>query len=124
MRSMPKVKLLTADENEACSLQEILGDYAQLVHARNLWEMRNRLEEDGCDVLFCEWAFFRGFWNGALQNMRKHNPDLPVAILSRTDGEPEWLEVLEAGAFDLLGLPCQRPTLVGVVEQAILSHEA
>ncbi len=121
---MPRILLLTADENEACTLQEILGDYAHLVHARNLWEMRSRLEEDGCDVFFCAWAFYRGFWNGAFQEVRERYPELPVVVLSHTSGAPEWLEVLEAGAFDFLRFPCQKPTLVGVVEQAIISHEA
>jgi DNA-binding NtrC family response regulator len=121
---MPKLLLLTADENEACTLKTILGDFAHLVHARNLWEMRSRMEEDCWDVFFCAWTFYWGFWDGALQEFRERYPDLPVVVISRTGGEQEWLEVLEAGAFDLIGLPCQTPTLMGVVEQAIVSHEA
>jgi hypothetical protein len=65
----PKVLLLTGDENEGRSLQEILGDYADLVRVHGLSEMESHLEEGNCDVLFCAWAFYRAFWNGALQEM-------------------------------------------------------
>ena len=119
-----KVLVLTGDEEEACHLQEILGNYAFLVHAKDVAEVAFRLEEESCDVLFCAWAFYRDFWNGALQGMRDRYPDLPVVVLSRTGSEREWLEVLEAGAFDLLAFPCQKTALLGVVEQAADSHEA
>lgn len=120
---MPKVLLLTSDEEEASILLKILGNYALLVRAKNLSEMSRRLEEEGCDLLLCAWVFYRSFWNGALQEVRERYPDLPVVILSRTGGEREWLEVLEAGAFDLLGIPCQKSALLSVIEQAVVSHE-
>lgn len=120
---MPKILLLTGDENEARGLQEILGDYAGLVRVRGLSEMESHLKEGNCDVLFCAWPFYRAFWNGELQEMRDRYPALPVVVLSHTGGEREWLEVLDAGAFDLLSLPCQKPALLGVIEQAVVSHQ-
>jgi DNA-binding NtrC family response regulator len=123
MPSVPKVLLLTGDENEASHYQKILGDYALLTHARDIWEMNRHLEEESCDALFCAWAFYQAFWYSELQEMRQRYPELPVVILSRTGGEREWLEVLEAGAFDLLGLPCQRTTLIPLVEHAVVSNE-
>ncbi|MBI4458547.1 MAG: hypothetical protein HY648_00635 [Acidobacteria bacterium] len=120
---MPNVLLLTEDEKEACSLQEVLGDYARLVHARGLLELESRLEEGPCDVLICAWSFYAGFWNGALQEIRQRYPDLPVVILSRTGGEREWVEVLRTGAFDLLAFPWREPTVLAVIEQAVVSHK-
>ncbi len=124
MLCMPKVLLLTRDENEARSLQEILGNYARLVRARGLLEAESHLEKGNCNVLFCSWAFYRAFWNGALQEMCDRYPALPVVVLSHTGGEREWLEVLEVGAFDLLALPCEKPALVALVKQAVVSNQA
>ena len=124
MLSLPKVLLLSEDAEESANLQEILGHSAFLSLSRDLSETKRNLEKDDCDVVFCAWSFYRGFWNGWLQVMRERYPDIPVVILSRNGGEREWLEVLEAGAFDLLAFPCQRLSVLGVVQQAMVSHEA
>ena len=124
MLPIPKVLLLTGDAQEADLLQEILGNYAFLVYARNISEAKYHLEKIDCDVLFCSWSFYQGFWNDWLQEIRECYPDLPVVILSQNGGTQELLEVLDKGAFDLLAFPCQRPTAIGVVAQAVVSHEA
>jgi DNA-binding NtrC family response regulator len=124
MLAVPKVLLLTGDDKEAHRLQEILGDCAFLFHVRSLSEMNSHLENDSCDVLFCTRAFYLGSWNGALQEVRERNPNLPVVVLSRTGDEREWLEVLEAGAFDLLAYPCPKSAVVAVLDQAAPSYKA
>ena len=124
MIRVPNILFLTGDEKEARSLQELLGGYAYLAQARNLSEMNLRLEQYSFDVLFCAWDFYQGAWNSELQEIQDFHPGLPVVVISRDGGEREWLEVLEAGESDLLGFPCQQSTLIGVVEQAIVTHEA
>ncbi|OFW12908.1 MAG: hypothetical protein A3H27_07825 [Acidobacteria bacterium RIFCSPLOWO2_02_FULL_59_13] len=124
MLMTPKVLLLTNDDTEAFSLLEILGNYAFLVHARDISEVKSRLEENSCDVLLCAWSFYQPNWDGALQEVRERDPDLPVIVLSRTGGEREWIEVIEAGAFDLLAVPWQESTFRAVVGQAVVSHDA
>jgi DNA-binding NtrC family response regulator len=116
----PKVLLLTGDDNEVCSLRDVLGRHASLFHARGLSEMKLRLEGD-FDVLFCSSVYFR---QGALKEITKLYPELPVIVLSRAGGDEEWMEVLGAGAFDLLVCPCQEPGVRCLMQQAVDSHQA
>ena len=83
---MPKVLLLTGDEREACGLQGILGDYADVVHARGISEMKSHLEDGNWDVLFCAGEFHHAFRNGALQELRERYPHLAVVVLSSNRG--------------------------------------
>lgn len=59
-----------------------------------------------------------------LQRMREQYPDLPMVVLSRTGGEPQWFEVLVGGAIDLLVPPYTEHDLLPAVEYAVASYEA
>ena len=83
---MPKVLLLTGDEKEACGLQEILDDRADVVHVGGLSEMKSHLEECNWDVLFFARSFRHAFWTEALQEVRERYPHLAVVGLYCTGG--------------------------------------
>ena len=124
MMTYPRVLLLTTDEPEAAQLNALLSEYVTLAWARDLCELGRLLETGQYDALFCDWSFYSGAWSEVLQEVRKLNPDLPVIILSRTAAEREWLEVLDAGAFDLLAPPYREHNLLAVLEQATASRQA
>ena len=124
MLSQPKVLLISSDEMEASTWEEILRDHVMLKSVRSLPELKKSLESDAYDAVFCDWSFHLGTWQDALQQVRQRCPDLPVIIFCRAGSEREWLTVLEAGAFDLLAAPYQQPTVLYVLEQAVASYEA
>lgn len=124
MISVPKVLLLVCDASQKAILQQTLAHHAELAWACNLQEMTQQLEQARYDALFCSSTLCTGSWEEALKQVRQFYPDVPVIILSRTADEKEWMEVLDAGAFDLLGLPCSERTLLSVMEHAVDSCEA
>jgi DNA-binding NtrC family response regulator len=118
------VLLLTHDELQARNLQELLREHVILTQARSLPDLREHLRTRQFDALFCDGSFYINQWQHLLQDIREHDPALPVIVLSRTGGEKEWVEVIEAGAFDLLVPPYYKPVVLSVVVQAAASHEA
>ncbi|MBI4465751.1 MAG: response regulator [Acidobacteria bacterium] len=124
MLRTPKVLLLVCEKAEKALLQQLLSPHAELAWACNPEEMVEQLGQDAYDTLFCARSLCRGNWQGALEEVQQQYPNLPVIILSPTASEQEWVEVLEAGAFDLLGPPYYERSLLCVLEQAVSSHEA
>ena len=123
MLNEPKVLLISSDETEASTWEEILRDHAMLKSVRSLPELEKSLESDVYDAVFCGWSFHLGTWQDTLQQVRQRCPDVPVVIFCRAGSEREWLKVLEAGAFDLLAAPYQQRTALYVLEQAVASYE-
>jgi len=122
--SRPKALVLTSDHEEARSIGKALEDFALLACVATIAEMKFALEQADYDVVFCSWSYYRSTWGGALNEVRQRYPDLPMIVLSRDEGAQEWDEVVEAGAFDLLALPCPEQLAVALIEQAAASHEA
>lgn len=118
------VLLLATDEWEAAELQGLLSPYVTLTCVQDLVECLDFLEKRPYDAVFCAWSFRSGTWNDVLKEIRERYLDLPVIILSRIAAEREWLDVLDAGAFDLLSPPYQERTLVAVLEHAAASRQA
>jgi len=118
------VLLLVCDAGEQAVLQQTLAAHAELTWVYNPHEMFQQLEQSGYDVVVCARALSMGNWREVLEEVRRINANLPVIILSSTDKEEEWEEVLAAGAFDLLGFPYYERELPFVVEQAVASYEA
>jgi DNA-binding NtrC family response regulator len=100
-------------------------EHATVRRVRSLPELQRVLERhESYDAVFCGWSFQAGTWNDAVGQVHNQCPDLPVIIFSGNGGEQEWVQVLEAGAFDLLVAPYQRRTVLPVLEQAVASCEA
>ncbi len=117
MLEHPKV-LLISHEGESSTLRMLLNEHVILTCANNLTETSSLLERRGYDALFCDESFDTGAWNEGLAEDRKGYPDLPIIILSQLDGEQQWTDLLEAGAFDLLVVPHLKRAGSAVWEQA------
>ena len=124
MLRTPNVLLFICEKEERSFLLQLLGPHAELTWVCNVQEMSERLEQTRYDALFCKHALCKGSWREVMQQVRQRYPNLPVIVLSRTAEEKEWLEVLEAGAFDLLGPPYFERSLLSVLEHAVASREA
>ena len=124
MLTTPKLLLLSEDKNEVYYLRETLGGYATLAHAQDLTEMSSLLDGAHYDVLLCGWPFYRDEWHGAMKHVRERYPDLPVIVLSAAEATQHWMEVLNAGAFDVLALPSPKLVMLPVMEHARVSHDA
>lgn len=57
-----------------------------------------------CDLIVCDWDEW--VVSSEIPIEKRHLPRTPVVLLvSRTPEEPNWVRVLEGGAFDLLEKP-------------------
>ena len=124
MLQYPRVLLLFSDDLQAVRLEGLIEDYVHLTRARNLDELSELLATCCFNAVICAWSYYGGNWRNTLLEALRFQPDLPVLVLSPTGGEREWVEVLEAGAFDLLVPPYNKETMRAVLEQAIASHGA
>ncbi len=124
MRERLKILLLSSNEADTVRLEDTLGKHAILVTARNLEHVWDRLEDSHYDALLCGWTFENGTWKEALKEVRQRSPELPIIVLSPRVREQEWLEVVEAGAFDLLAAPYGEYSILSMAEHAVASREA
>jgi two-component system OmpR family response regulator len=121
----PVALLLTIDPNEKNHVSELLNNnHTVLTHARDLPDMRSRLQDHRPDLLLCDWPYYADCWREVCEAVEKHAPGLPVIVLSRNGGEREWVDALASGAFDLLTWPSPQSTILAAVEHAKASYEA
>jgi len=121
---VPKVLVLMCDTDQRAILQKVLEPHADLTCAYTPEEMSEQLERASYDAVFCARSLSMGSWREVLEEVRQFYPQLPVIIVSRTADEREWLEILEAGAFDLLTPPYHQRALLYVLAHAMVSHDA
>jgi len=121
---VPKVLVLMCDADERAILQNVLELHTDPTCVCTPQEMSEQLERASYDALFCARSLFMGIWREVLEEVRQFYPHLPVIIVSRTADEREWLEILEAGAFDLLTPPYHQRALLYVLAHAMVSHDA
>lgn len=136
-----QVLLLSSPESEcAISLQQALAPYVEFTAARSLAECLRQLERSaysearaggwsgaqlrqektsGFDAFLCEWCYQGGTWREAVELIRRRIPELPVIVVCRTGGEAEWIEVLQAGAFDLISAPFSEEEVLSALMRAV-----
>ena len=138
-----QVLLLRGSECEcAISLQEALAPHVEFTTARSLAECVRQLERkayaaarvgawpaaplreeniSGFDAFLTEWCYEGGTWREAVELIHRRVPELPVIVVCRTGGEPEWIEVLQAGAFDLISAPFSEEEILSALMRAVAS---
>lgn len=128
MRAQPRVLLVGDGEGRMVPLRETLGRVAQVRQAEDIPQALGALAERGFEAVFCDWRFHCGTWREALERIGELYPDLPVVVVSGSngieEGIDEWAEVVEAGAFDLLLSIRNEAATLSVLEHAIASGEA
>lgn len=139
------VLLLRSPESECASLlEQVVWPYAELTSVTNLSQCVQMLEmqpssaeleaaysmpgkKEHCtdfDVVLVECRYPGGMWKDAVQLIRRKIPEMPVIVVCRTGGEPEWVEVLQAGAFDMISAPfCQHELLATLARAAAVRAE-
>ena len=139
---MPRLQvlMLSGPESEcAISLEQVLAPHVEVTTAHSLAECVRQLERrgssrakqelwhaakkeeelSGFDAFLCEWCYQGGTWKEAVELLHRRAPELPVIVVCRTGGESEWVEVLEAGAFDLISAPFSEQEVLSALERAI-----
>lgn len=122
MLTCARVLLVNCADVEARVLEGILREHVSLQSVQDISELQVALGEGTYDVLFCGWSFHRGTWRDALKQVQQRCPNLPVIIFSRAGSEWEWIEVIEAGAFDLLTAPYLKRHVLPVLEHAVVAR--
>ena len=128
MREQPRVLLVGDDEARMTSLRETFSRVAQVMLAEDIPQALGLLAQRPVEVAFCDWRFHCGTWREALKRLGELYPDLPIVVVSQTngieEGIDEWAEVIEAGAFDLLLSVRSESAAVSLLEHAVASGEA
>ena len=119
-----KVIWLGNDEAESRALQNLLSKHVIVTCARNIPELLSILKGSSYDALFCDWSFNKSSWREALKEVHRRQPDLPMIVMHHSADEQEWVDVLEAGAVDLLGPPYNERLLLELLEHVFTSREA
>ncbi|MBI2819098.1 MAG: hypothetical protein HYX73_03890 [Acidobacteria bacterium] len=136
-----KVLLLGSPESEcAISLQERLAPHGELTVASSLAECVRLLERgfhpsaemaprspapleqqrfSGFDAFLVGWQCYQGSWKEAVELIHHRAPELPVIVVCRTGGESEWVEVLQAGAVDMIGAPFSEEEILSALMRAV-----
>ena len=124
MDKLGKIVLLGNDEAEGRTLQNMLSKHVTVTCARSIPELLNILKGSTYGALFCDWSFNKSSWREALKEVHWSHPELPMIVVHHTADEQEWVDVLDAGAFDLLGPPYNERLLLALLEQVSMSREA
>jgi DNA-binding NtrC family response regulator len=124
MRSDAAVLFVNGEPAEALGFERILGEHMVLKRVQDLAELQADLPDGNhYDAVLCGWSFRKGDWKDALGYVLQRSPDLPVIVFSRMGTEREWVEVLGAGAFDLLAAPYGERSVLAALEHAVASYE-
>jgi len=124
MSKIRRVVLLGNGGGEMSVLQGVLAQHTDFARARDISQALRILAAGDYDALFCGWVLPSDTWREALQEVHKRYPNLPVIVVYHAAEEKDWIDVLNAGAFDLLAPPYDETAVLAVLEEAVLLREA
>ena len=115
-----KIKVLMVDDEE--QFRSTTGKIVQrkgfeIVLAASGEEAINKLDEQP-DVVILDVKMPGMDGHQALEEIKKHSPDLPVIMLTGHGALPSAKQALQKGAFDYLAKPCDINILTGKIEDA------
>jgi len=116
----PKV-LFVGNGPDGSNVADILGRFAAVTQVQDVPTV---FAEDRFDAVFCGWKFAKGTWRDVLERAQKLDPKTPVIVLSHCGCEEQWIEALQAGAFDFLVPPYTSYQILSVLEHAIASRRS
>jgi DNA-binding NtrC family response regulator len=120
-QASPKV-LFVGNGPDGSDVLEILGRFAAVTQAQEMPVLLPGGEEEKYDAIFCGWKFAKGTWRDVLEQTKKLDPQAAVIVLSHCGCEEQWIEALQAGAFDFLVPPYTGYQILAVLEHAIASR--
>jgi len=121
-KTIPKVLFIGSDSDGA-GAAEILEQFASVTRVLTVPTALPTEKTEAYDAVFCDWDCADGTWRDVLLKLKELNLQIPLIVLSRCGCEKEWVEVLEAGAFDFLVPPYTSTQILGVLEQALASTQ-
>ena len=121
-QTIPKVLVIGSNSNGA-DVAEILAQFASVTRVLTVPTALPKEETERYDAVFCNWDCADGTWRDVLSKLKELNLQIPLIVLSRCGCEKEWVEVLEAGAFDFLVPPYTSAQILSVLEHAMASSQ-
>jgi DNA-binding NtrC family response regulator len=121
-QTIPKVLFIGSDSDGA-GVAEILAQFASVTRVSAVPTALPKEETEAYDAVFCDWDCADGTWKDVLSKLKELNLRIPLIVLSRCGCEKEWIEVLEAGAFDFLVPPYTSAMILAVLEHALASTQ-
>lgn len=118
------VLLLSRNEETSSPLTRALAEIVDVTTAWSVGELFGLLKSFSYDSFLYDWDFQGGDWREICRQVQRDYPDLPIIVVCRCGGEPEWVEVLNAGCFDLISAPYSDRYVLSVIEHAVASREA
>ncbi|MBI3894868.1 MAG: response regulator [Acidobacteria bacterium] len=109
------VLLLSSQEPSSKILQEILAQHVLLAIAWNREELFYLLRTERYDVFLCDKDFCQGNCQEFCKEIKKYDSNLPTIVASRLADEQEWIDVLKAGCFDILGAPYSDRSILAIL---------
>lgn len=117
MKNLPKVLVVLGSQECGC-LVENLRELGEVVTATGVDEAMQALRQEEFDAVFSAWQFPQGVWSDLLAALQSERISVPAILYYHCADEREWLQALEAGAFDLLAPPFDKYKLSVVLEHA------
>jgi two-component system response regulator PilR (NtrC family) len=84
-----------------------------------LGEARQRLAERGFDLCFTDMRLPDGSGHELIEQMARHYPDIPVAMITAYGNAEAAVQALRAGAFDCVSKPVDLTVLRNLVKTAL-----
>jgi DNA-binding NtrC family response regulator len=115
--------LFIGSNSDGADVAGILAQCASVTRVLTVPAALPTQESATYDAVFCDWDCADGTWRDVLSKLKEMRLPIPLVVLSRCGCEKEWVEVLEAGAFDFLVPPYTGTQLRAVLEHAIASSQ-
>ena len=120
--TIPRI-LFIGSNSDSTDVAEILAKFASVTRVLTVPTALPKEKSEAFDAVFCDWDCADGTWKDVLSKLKELNLQIPFVVLSRCGCEKEWVEVLEAGAFDFLVPPYTSSQILGVLEHALASSQ-
>jgi DNA-binding NtrC family response regulator len=114
--------LFIGSHPEGADAAEILSQFASVTRVLTVPTSLPKGSE-AYDAVFCDWDCADGTWRDVLSRLQELQLQVPQIVLSRCGCEKEWIEVLEAGAFDFLVPPYSSTQVLATLEHALASTQ-
>ncbi len=120
MAGRTQILVACSDPEGRGALTEALSSTEfELVFSSSVSEARAILARGRVGLVLCAAELRDGCFRDVLREMRQTGLQLPVIVASRSDDVNQYLDAMEAGAFDYIACPYQRSEVKRVLWNAL-----
>ncbi|PSJ16449.1 hybrid sensor histidine kinase/response regulator [Nitrosomonas supralitoralis] len=104
----PRIHILLIEDNEAdailvqSDLQQAMGDQMTVTHVERLSSALELIQQESIDLILSDLTLPDSDGITTINQLRKHAPSIPIAVLSFRDDEKLAIKAIKAGAQDYL----------------------